>query len=68
MTEEQRLEGLLNESYDYIQRVFERQKRVIPFDLIYGDGTIHKPLSRETVKVIYDEMVAYLEGEQRGTK
>lgn len=60
-TTNNKLDLVLSKSYDYIQRVFEKQNRVVEFDLVYGDGTIFKPLAKDQVKVIYDTMVGMLE-------
>ena len=53
-------ETALSDCYDYIQRVFEKQNRVVEFNLIYGDGTTHKPLTLSEVKAVYDSMTEVL--------
>ena len=48
----------LAKSYDYITAVLCKQRKVLPFSLIYGDGTIHKGLTRAEVELLYNTMTA----------
>jgi hypothetical protein len=43
-------------AYKYIADTCVKQQRFLPFALIYGDGTIFKPLTRQEVKVLYETM------------
>lgn len=50
------LDGAIEHSSEYINNVFSCQKRVISFELIYGDGTIHKLLGHDRTKELYDKL------------
>jgi len=52
------LDTALEYSYDYINAIFQKQKRVMPFDLCFGDGSIHKPLNKEQVLALYNQMIS----------
>lgn len=56
MKTELTLKQQLEKSYDYIVDVLCKQRKVLPFDLIYGDGSIHGNLKKEEVKQLYDKM------------
>lgn len=49
-------DAAVEHSTDYIMNVLNCQKRIIPFDLIYGDGTIHRPLTKEQTKQLYERI------------
>jgi len=50
------LDGAIEHSSEYINNVFNKQGRVISFDLIYGDGSIHKLLGHDRAKELYDKL------------
>lgn len=52
LTQDQQLE----KSYDYIVRILTKQQKVLPFELIYGDGSIHGQLTRDSVRLLYETM------------
>lgn len=43
-----------NKAYNHIAAITIKQGRLLDFDLIYGDGTIYKPLAKKEVKLLYD--------------
>ncbi len=53
----------LNRTYNHITAVVIKQGRFIPFELIYGDGTIYKPLTRATVRLMYNTMQTLIKEE-----
>lgn len=40
--------------YDHIAQVTIKQCRLIDFNDIYGDGTIFHPLTKRTVRILYE--------------
>ena len=50
------IENAIGKTYDYFFQVFKTQKRIVEFDLMYGDGTIFKPLTKVGAKLVYDEL------------
>jgi len=42
--------------YDTIASIWIKQKRVIDFELCYGDGTKFRGIKKEGVKIIWEEM------------
>lgn len=50
------IENAISKTYDYFFQVFKMQKRIVEFDLMYGDGTIFKPLTKAGAKLVYDEL------------
>jgi hypothetical protein len=43
-------------AYKYITDICVKQQKFLPFALIYGDGSIFKPLTKQEVKVLYETM------------
>jgi hypothetical protein len=56
MNSQQNNPAALDKAYKYITSVVIKQQKFIPFDLIYGDGTIYQPLTRATVELMYNTM------------
>lgn len=52
------LEGAIEHSTEYINNVFNMQKRVVSFELVYGDGSIHRLLGYERTKELYDKLAS----------
>jgi hypothetical protein len=50
----------IEKSYDYISAIFTKQGRVMPFDLCYGDGSIHGQLTKGDVLTIWRTIVDFL--------
>lgn len=51
------LDGAIEHSSEYINNVFNKQGRVMSFELVYGDGSIHKLLGYDRTKELYDKLV-----------
>jgi hypothetical protein len=45
-----------NEALDYVLDVTKKQGQFLPFELLYGDGSRWKPLSRQGFRLIYDSV------------
>ena len=60
------IEKAINDAYDYIVAVTEKQGYLMDFNIIYGDGTRFTPLRRAGVYLIYDQVKAMLPDELRG--
>ena len=54
------IEKAINDAYDYIVAVTEKQGYLMDFNIIYGDGTRFTPLRRAGVYLIYDQIKAML--------
>ena len=54
------IEKAINDAYDYIVAVTEKQGYLMDFNIIYGDGTRFTPLRRAGVYLIYNQIKAML--------
>ena len=46
----------LDKAYKHITSIVMKQGKFLPFPLIYGDGSIYKPLTRATIQLMYNTM------------
>lgn len=50
------LDGAIEHSSEYINNVFNKQGRIVSFELIYGDGSIHKLLGYDRTYDLYEKL------------
>ncbi len=46
----------IKKAYDQMTAIIAKQERILPFNDIYGDGKIYKPLTKQTVILLYDTL------------
>jgi hypothetical protein len=62
------MDAALEYSSEYINAIFKKQGRIMPFHLIYGDGSIHNPLNREQTETLYNEIVDKIQDHDKYNK
>ena len=41
----------------YLMNVFIKQEKIVPFNALYGDGTIYRPFNRQGAEMIYNTLI-----------
>ena len=50
---QEHIDQAISDAYDYIVRASEKQLRLLPLDILYGDGTRFLPLTKKGFEVVY---------------